>query len=70
MSLFVASFFVFVFAVGGMAIGVIKGRRAIQGSCGGLNAPGKECAGCGRDAGRCPARRQTRQCNDEELLTD
>ena len=60
MSLFVASFFVFVLAVGGMAIGVIKGRRAIQGSCGGLNAPGAECASCGRDTGRCPARRQTR----------
>ena len=59
MSLFVASFIIVVLAVAGMAIGVINGRRTIQGSCGGLNARDGNCTGCGRDVSRCPARRQT-----------
>jgi hypothetical protein len=60
MSIFIISFIVIALAVGGMAIGVMNGRRELQGSCGGLNADGGSCASCGRDAGRCPARRHTK----------
>ena len=37
----------------GMGIGVLFGRRALQGSCGGLNNQGR-CALC---SGQCPKRR-------------
>jgi hypothetical protein len=59
MSLFIASFIVVALAVAGMAIGVINGRRGIQGSCGGPDARDGNCAGCGRAVRRCPVRRQT-----------
>jgi len=59
MNLFLVSFLIIALAVCGMAIGVMNGRRAIQGSCGGLNARGGNCTSCGRDVGRCPARRDT-----------
>lgn len=43
---------VFMLAIAGMAIGVLKGRKAITGSCGGLNRiPGVQ-SDCG---GRCQA---------------
>ena len=59
MSLFVVSFIIIALAVGGMAIGVMNGRGAIRGSCGGLNARGGNCGSCGRDVSRCPARRES-----------
>jgi hypothetical protein len=59
MSIFIISFIVIALAVGGMAIGVMNGRRALRGSCGGLNARGGNCTSCGRDVTRCPARRHT-----------
>lgn len=37
MSVFIATFIIIGIAVIGMAIGVIAGRPAIKGSCGGLN---------------------------------
>jgi hypothetical protein len=40
MSIFIATFIVISIAVIGMAIGVILGRPAIKGSCGGLNQVG------------------------------
>lgn len=43
------SIFVFLIAATAMSIGVLVGRRGIQGSCGGLNhIPGLEgaCGGC------------------------
>jgi len=40
------SFVVILLVIAGMSIGVINGRRAISGSCGGLNAGGCElCSG-------------------------
>jgi hypothetical protein len=60
MSLFFISFLVIALAVGGMAIGIIGGRRPIQGSCGGLNAAGGHCQSCGRDVRRCAVRRPTK----------
>ena len=40
MSIFIATFIIITIAVVGMAIGVILGRPAIKGSCGGLNQVG------------------------------
>jgi uncharacterized protein len=40
MTIFIASFIVLGIAIIGMAIGVILGRPAIKGSCGGLNQVG------------------------------
>ncbi len=40
MSIFIATFIVITIAVVGMAVGVILGRPAIKGSCGGLNQVG------------------------------
>jgi len=51
MGTFIASFLIISLAVGGMAIGVLFGRRPIAGSCGGLNAlEGGEgqCSSCSR----------------------
>ena len=37
MNIFFATFIIMLIAVFGLAIGVLFGRRGIQGSCGGLN---------------------------------
>lgn len=43
------SFLVILLVIAGMSIGVINGRRAISGSCGGLNGGGCElCSGNGQ----------------------
>ena len=43
------SFVVILLVIAGMSIGVINGRRAISGSCGGLNGGGCElCSGNGK----------------------
>jgi hypothetical protein len=43
------SFFVMLLVIAGMSIGVLNGRKAISGSCGGLNGGGCElCSGSGR----------------------
>lgn len=52
MSIFIATFVIIAIAVIGMAIGVILGRPAIKGSCGGLNQIGLagSCSGaCSSD---------------------
>jgi hypothetical protein len=42
----VLSFIIIVAVIAGMSIGVMNGRRAISGSCGGLNGGGCElCSG-------------------------
>ncbi|NQZ53914.1 MAG: (Na+)-NQR maturation NqrM [Piscirickettsiaceae bacterium] len=40
MSIFIATFIIISIAVIGMAVGVLLGRPAIKGSCGGLNQVG------------------------------
>ena len=43
------SFVVILLVIAGMSIGVMNGRKAISGSCGGLNGGGCElCSGNGR----------------------
>lgn len=46
------SFAVILLVIGGMAIGVMNGRKPISGSCGGLNGSGCElCSGkCKRES--------------------
>ena len=52
---FVLTFFVFLAIVAGMAIGVMRGRKPIAGSCGGLNKLGVAgaCEICNGDVARC-----------------
>jgi len=46
----------FMFMVGAMAIGVLMGRKPIQGSCGGLSAVTREdCPICGGSPAKCDA---------------
>ncbi|MDH3459445.1 MAG: hypothetical protein OEM00_00400 [Burkholderiaceae bacterium] len=43
---FLASFLLILLVIVGMSVGVLNGRRAIKGSCGGLNGGGCElCSG-------------------------
>ena len=51
------SVLVFVFIVAAMAIGVLMGRKPIQGSCGGMSALGLDtgCDICGGDPALCDA---------------
>lgn len=51
MIVFGITFLVLALVVVGMAVGVLAGRPAIKGSCGGLNVDGK-CRFCER-AGEC-----------------
>ena len=46
------SFIVVLLVIAGMSIGVMNGRRAISGSCGGLNS-----GGCELCSGKCKDRR-------------
>jgi hypothetical protein len=51
---------VFPLAFAGLALGVLRGRRGVTGSCGGLNRlPGiaSDCGGACRAGGACPGRR-------------
>ncbi len=55
----IGTLFVFVLAVGAMAVGVIAGRKPIRGSCGGLSAgvggmeDNGECGVCHQDTSQC-----------------
>jgi hypothetical protein len=51
----VLSFLFMMLVVGGMAVGVMFGRKPIAGSCGGMKALGMnmECEICGGDPNRC-----------------
>ena len=52
---FVLAFFVILLVVAGMSVGVMRGRKPIAGSCGGLNNIGVDgaCEICGSDPVRC-----------------
>ena len=54
---FVLSFLVLIAVVAGMAIGVMKGRAPLAGSCGGLNNLGIDgaCEICGGNPAKCPS---------------
>lgn len=44
------SFLIILLVIAGMSVGVMNGRKAISGSCGGLNSGGcKLCSGSCRD---------------------
>ena len=67
MSTFLAAFVIILLAVIAMAIGVIFGRSAIKGSCGGLNQVGLSgsCGGaCSiQEKEECEARKREKQQN-------
>lgn len=60
----ILSFLVILLVITGMSVGVMNGRRAISGSCGGLNGGGCElCSG----KGKCRKKaRQSREQSDGE----
>lgn len=55
MATLIVTFIIFLLIVGGMAIGVLMGRKPISGSCGGLGALGlaSDCEICGGDRAKC-----------------
>jgi len=55
MSLYLITFLVMLFIVVAMAVGVMAGRKPLQGSCGGLNKIEGlgECELCGGDRQKC-----------------
>lgn len=56
MSTFLFTLGFFLLMAAAMAIGVIAGRKPIQGSCGGLSAATREdCPICGGNPARCDA---------------
>tara|TARA_B100001250_G_C19562494_1_gene683980 strand:- start:418 stop:636 length:219 start_codon:yes stop_codon:yes gene_type:complete len=52
---FILAFFILLMVVAGMAIGVMRGREPISGSCGGLNNLGVDgaCEICGGEPANC-----------------
>lgn len=52
-STLVLSFVVLLLVIAGMSVGVMNGRRAISGSCGGLNG-----GGCELCSGNCKKKRE------------
>lgn len=55
MAEFILSFLILVAIVIGMAVGVLRGRKPISGTCGGLNNIGVDgaCEICGGNPARC-----------------
>ena len=56
------SFVVILLVIAGMSIGVMNGRRAISGSCGGLNG-----GGCELCSGNCKKKRDNARDPDGEI---
>ena len=54
------SFVVILLVIAGMSIGVLNGRRAISGSCGGLNS-----GGCELCSNNCKRKRKQAAANQE-----
>jgi len=61
MATFLIAFLVFVMVIAGMSIGVMAGRRRIEGSCGGLNQVAGVDSDCGGACRRPCARRRAAQ---------
>jgi hypothetical protein len=59
MSQWLIAMTVFSLVMAGMAVGVMRGRKPIKGSCGGLNTVGMTgaCEICGKDPERCEKRK-------------
>jgi len=59
------SFLFMMLVVGGMAVGVMFGRKPIAGSCGGMKALGMnvECEICGGDPDRCESSKTSAQAD-------
>lgn len=55
MSMMIVTFLVMLLVVTAMAVGVLLGRKPIEGSCGGMSALGMEtaCDICGGDQTKC-----------------
>jgi hypothetical protein len=63
------AFLLMILVVGGMAIGVLFGRRPLQGTCGGLAGLGLgECEICGGDRNRCERARPPNDPRPEGTL--
>lgn len=54
------SFVIILLVIAGMGIGVMNGRRAISGSCGGLNG-----GGCELCSGNCKKKRDSMSANSD-----
>jgi hypothetical protein len=71
MTVFLISFLAFAVAVGLMSLGVLLGRRPIQGSCGGLrNIPGVDTNCTGACTGTCPRKGAKRPGKGREPTAD
>jgi len=69
MSIFIATFIIITIAVIGMAIGVLLGRPAIKGSCGGLNQVGLagSCSGaCSSDEKEVCSKRKAAEIKNQK----
>ena len=66
-------FAIFLLAMGGMAIGVVFGRRPLRGSCGGIRPgtgepdPEASCTFCEREPKDCPNRARKKPGSSEPL---
>jgi len=71
MTVFLISFLAFAIAVGLMSLGVLLGKRPIQGSCGGLaNIQGVESDCIGACTGPCPRKGGKHQGKGGEPAAD
>lgn len=57
------SFLVILLVIAGMSVGVMNGRRAISGSCGGLNS-----GGCELCSGNCKRKQEKAENSDGEIV--
>lgn len=62
---FLLTFIILLIIVSVMAIGVMRGRNPISGSCGGLNNVGlsRGCEICGGDANKCDTEQDRRKAD-------
>jgi len=68
MSELLASILVFALAIAGLGLGLLRGRRGIQGSCGGLNSIPGLSSDCGGSCRR-PCRKRRKQTDSSSSAT-